>query len=53
MRLFSEDKEFMVRTINNHTIIKIRAGKYNHGILWNPEISMVSLVHLFSDNLLW
>ena len=29
---FSEDKEFMVRTINNHTIIKIRTGKCNHGI---------------------
>ena len=32
MQLFNEDEEFMVRTIDNHTIIKNRIGKYNHGI---------------------
>ena len=36
MRLFSEDKEFMERTIDNHMVIKNRTGKYNHGI--NCEI---------------
>ena len=32
MRLFSEDKEFMVRTINYHMIIKNGIGKYNQRI---------------------
>ena len=32
MRLFSDDKEFVVRTIDNHTIIKNHPGKKNHGI---------------------
>ena len=32
MRLFSEGKEFMVRTIDSHMIIKNHPGKNNHGI---------------------
>ena len=43
----------MIRTIDNHMIIKNRIGKKKTWNLQNSEISMLSVALLFSDNLLW